>query len=235
MESTPLTDIANLLVAATALIVALITGVFTWRAYALQRQSTSAAGLDFLHVERSEAVEEVVQGDDPSRQSRAISARPYYVSSILSRGPGIRYGAQGAVWGKGQLTVLTPQLQVWGPDHPGIEFKLKRGPEGEWEGVYCGVVWESPRLFRKGFSTNGFRTKVGAPGDTTHVACMEEWNARKERWVPLKGGRDVEGDGPLHGAAHEGLSFSDELAERHPTYSLAEAWNDVVKEFKKGK
>lgn len=232
-EPPTVTEIANLLVAFVALIVALISGVYTWRAYALQRQSTSAAGLDFLHVERHEVVDEVLPDEkDPTKRLRKQTFKPYMVSVILSRGPGVRYGAQGAVWGKGALSVLTPQVQVWGPDHPGIEFELKRGPKGEWEGVYCGMVWETPRMFRKGFTTDGFRMRVDAPGQNIQEFHAEKWSARKQQWVALKGGRDVNEDEPLDDAANRGQSFNGQLADRYPDDDVL----DILKNaFNRGK
>lgn len=207
-------DIANLLVAIVALLVALISGVYTWRAFALQRQSSSAAGLDFLYVKRREGTRELVQTDTGPQAK--IGSKPFYVSAILSRGPGVRYGAQGAVWGKGRLQVLTPQVQVWGPDHPGVEFELKRTADGKWEDVYCGVVWETPRMFWKGFTVDGYRTKVGSPAEKVQDFHAERWNARKQRWVPLKGSQDITDRDPLKDAADKGKSFNGQLGDRYP-------------------
>ncbi|WP_426120697.1 hypothetical protein [Kocuria sp. LHG3120] len=224
------TDIANLLVAATALVVALISGTYTWRAFALQRQSTSTAGLDFLHAERHEEIREVLPNEEnPTRPLTKVSPRPYYVSVILSRGPGVRYGAQGAVWGKGAFKVLTPQVQVWGPDHSGIEFELKRGAKEEWENVYCGVVWETPRMFKKGFTTDGYRMKLPSPTEPFKSFDAEQWNARKQQWVPIKRDAKTNEPDPLVGAADTGRSFNGQLTDRHPDYDPIEALKNAFR------
>lgn len=76
----------------------MISGVYTGRAYALQRQSTSAAGLDFLHVERHEQITEVLGYEQDSKGPLyKQTVRPYMLSVILSRGPDMRYGAQGGL------------------------------------------------------------------------------------------------------------------------------------------
>lgn len=206
-------DIANLLVAIVALIVALISGVYTWRAFALQRQSSSTAGLDFLFVDGGGKTRELIH--TATEPQAKIGSKPFYVAVILSRGPGVRYGAQGAVWGKGQFQVLTPQVQIWGPDHPGIEFELKRTADGKWEDVYCGVVWKTPRMFRRGFAVDGYRMKVGSPGENLPDLRAERWNARKQRWVPLKGSQDITDGDPLKDVAEKGKSFRGQLDDRY--------------------
>lgn len=203
-------EIANLTVALIALLIAGASLAYAWRAFALQRYSTSSAGLDILHVERHETISE-----EPAQGVHVHKVRSYFVSTILSRGPGLRYGATGAVWGQGEFKVLSPQIQVWGPDHSGIEFELKRGPDGEWQDVYCGVIWESPRMFRKGFTTHGYRLKVPAPGSRGDEFLAEQWNPRKGEWRPLRQGGAVETD-PLETAVQKGASFSRQLADRHP-------------------
>lgn len=130
---------ANLTIAIAALFVSAASLLYAWRAFALQRHSSSSSGLHFLHVERSEKRKEAAP-----EGLEYHTARPYFVSQILSRGPGLRYGARGAIWGEGEFKVTTPQVQVWGPGDPGIEFELKPGQDNQWNDVYCGVIWESP-------------------------------------------------------------------------------------------
>lgn len=216
-------EAANLSVAFIALLVSGASLAYAWRAFALQRYSTSSAGLDVLHVGRAEKITA-----EPAEGVQAHKIRSYFVSTILSRGPGLRYGATGAVWGEGEFTVLTPQVQVWGPGHPGIEFELKRGADGTWQDVYCGVIWESPRMFRKGFGTHGYRLKVPAPGSREEEFLAEQWNSRKGKWRPLrKGGAEAD---PLKTAVQRGASFSKQLADRHPDYDWLE---ELRRPFKK--
>lgn len=189
---------------------------YAWRAFALQRYSTSASGLDFIHIERSEKIpEEAPEGLDYH------TVHPYMVSAIRSRGPGLRYGATGAVWGEGRFTVLTPQIQVWGPEHPGIEFELRHKPDGTWRDVYCGVMWESPNMFRKGFTAHGYRLMVPAPGSGMAELVAEQWKARKCEWRPLRNGGAVVPD-PLKTAAETASSFTNQLKDRHPSYDWLE-------------
>lgn len=209
-------EIANLTVALIALLVSGASLAYAWRAFALQRYSTSSSGLEILHVERFEKISE-----EPAQGLQVHKVRSYFVSTILSRGPGLRYGATGAVWGEGEFTVLTPQVQVWGPGHPGIEFELKRRPDGTWQEVFCGVTWESPRMFRKGFTTHGYRLKVPAPGSRGEEFLAEQWNPRKSEWRPLRNGGGVETD-PLEAAVKKGASFSSQLAARSPDYDWLE-------------
>lgn len=203
-------EIANLSIALVALLVAMASLAYAWRTFALQRHSTSIAGLEFLHVERSEEIT-----DETTNGLSVRKVRSYFVSTILSIGPGLRYGATGAVWGEGEFEVLTPQVRVWGPEHPGIEFELKRTREGSWEDVYCGVVWETPRMFKKGFTTHGYRLKVPAPGSREHEFLAEEWMPRSGKWRALKKGRQPS-PGPLAEASHTGASFSTQLGRRYP-------------------
>lgn len=225
MSTAPtLMDLTNLTIAAVALAVAIMSGVYTWRAFTLQHYSTSASGLDFLHVELNEAVSQKA----PIGVEMQL-VRPFFVSAIISRGPATRYGAQGVVWGRGNLRVLTPVVQVWGPDHPGIEFDLRRGRNGEWEGVYCGVVWEAPKMFWSGFRTEGYRVKLEPPGSTDRNFVAERWNEKKGKWVALKKGTDFEKEA-LAGSVHQGESLSRKLRGRHPDFDpLTELRSHVAK------
>lgn len=214
---------------AATIALAILGAFLTWRAFALQRQSTSTSGLDFLHVGRHEHVTEPAPSSTPEKPVALTTIRQYYVTAILSHGPATRYQARGVVWGEGSLKVLTPQLQVWGPGDPAIEFELKTGPNGEWEDVYCGVIWERPHLLRNRFTTEGYRVKVERAGTKDPQLQGDRWDEKKNRWVPLKSDPPAYEGNPAEGAAHVGASFNQQLADQYPDDEAT----DLLKSFGK--
>lgn len=201
-------------IALVALLVSAGSLAYAWRAFALQRYSSSSSGLHFLHVNLAEK-----QKEEAPAGLEYHTPRPYLVSQILSRGPGLRYGAQGAVWGEGDFSVFTPQVAVWGPNDPGIEFVLKPDSDNKWSNVFCGVIWESPRMFRKGFATHGFRVQVPAPGTENPAFVAESWMERKNEWRPLKTRVSADVD-PIASAVARGESSLRQLGKRYPNWGV---------------
>lgn len=173
-ESPAVTDIANLLVAATALIVAVISAVYGWRAYAIQLTSSTPRGIQFMFggVMRTVPIGE-----------GATATRIHRTLGVLARGPGIRYGATVAVWGEVDARFLTDTQATWAAEDVPLTAEMHAGQHAFDRPVYFGLVWESPSFFRRRFTAHGYRVRLkwdrdkGIQGD-----WLEVWNDRTKSW-----------------------------------------------------
>lgn len=223
------TDIANLLVAATALVVALISAFYTWRAFALQRQASSAVGLRFLHVVPFRRIDKV--GEDGDQR---LAFERYSLVRILARGPGQRYKAEGHVWGPAEAQVVTPSVNVWTAEHGGIDFRLQARSNEEWKDVFCGVVWERPSLITRNFVQDGFRAAIEKPGSYDLDRRMQRWSPLRKKWVPYWSLPRLRKSTPADGATESAESLDTKLQnDHHADADLAADLNGFLDEVRR--
>lgn len=206
MDDPPtLTDIANLFVAATALIVAVISGFYGWRAYAIQLTSSTPRGIQLMLG--------AVRRDVPHGGGKAM--RVHRVIGVAARGPGVRYNATLVVWGDVEVQFLSKQKATWSADDVPLTGEMHGKASAFDEPVYFGVVWESPSFFRRRFTAHGYRVRLkwerGIQQDE-----LEVWSDRSKSWKILprrKAGKDASSN-PVAGSSASGTSVMRQIEEQ---------------------
>lgn len=201
-------SLVSLLVAVAALISATLSAYFGWQGIVLQRQAAAAEGIDFL---QDWLIGDYEMFDEHGRRLGTETGR-YLHLCIAPRGPGIRYKATAVVWGEADTEIYTPTQAVWGPESDPIELVVKKPARGTWDNIKCGLIWEVPAPFKKGFKVKGVRLTAHPDAIHNDSIMIEEWQERRGVWRMLRQdytGKDYqERHGrPDAGAAHRAKSI----------------------------
>lgn len=204
-ESPTVTDIANLFVAATALIVAVISAVFARRAYSLQRVTSTPEGLQFLIC----PMHRRVLKDNWNPDYDDLVMQHNTLVGVHARSAGVRYNVSLAVWGEVEARFLGEQRTTWAAEDGILSAEIFGRPTEFNEPVYFGVVWESRSLTGRRFVGHGYRVQLKWNGQRVEDDYVQVWSDRAQSWrlmpQPIKQHK---------GPAHESKALSHSLYEQ---------------------